>query len=196
MCAFERSEKGMEFSMEISFIYIVSQICTIIMYILLGITYQVKSRKTILLLSILSNLFQGIAYVLLKANSGFLMCILAIIRDSSTIIISEKIVEDKNKQRANLCVLILCFIGIIVSAIFTYEGLLSMLSIIATAIYTFSIWQQNKKVYAILGTPIGICWIVYNLFVKSIFGVILETIILICSIVGFIRKIKIEEQIQ
>ncbi|MBR3696853.1 MAG: YgjV family protein [Clostridia bacterium] len=178
--------------MKISFVYIISQIFTIIMYILLGITYQVKSRKKILILSILSNTFQGIAYILLKANSGFLMCILAIVRDVTTIIINIKIKDNKIKKRANLCTIILCYIAIIISAIFTYEGLFSMFSIIATMLYTYSIWQQNKKVYAILGTPIGICWIIYNIYVKSIFGVILEASILLSSIIGFIRKNKSE----
>lgn len=70
-----------------------------------------------------------------------------------------------------------------------------MLSILATVIYTYSIWQKNEKIYKALGTPVGICWIAYNIFVKSLFGVILESIILICSIVGYVRIRKNAELI-
>ena len=176
--------------MEIDQIYVMSQVFTILMYALLGITYQVKSRRKILILSIFSNASQGIAYLLLNAKSGFVMCVLAILRETAMMFILDKIKDEKKSKRAYLCVIIVFYIAMIISAIFTYEGILSMLSILATAIYTYSIWQKNEKVYKALGTPIGICWIVYNIFVKSIFGVILESIILICSIVGYVRSRK------
>ncbi len=176
--------------MEIDQTYIMSQVFTILMYALLGITYQVKSRRKILILSIFSNAFQGIAYLLLNAKSGFIMCILAILRDIFMMVISDKIKDEKTSKRAYLSVIIIFYFAMIISAIFTYEGMLSMLSILATAIYTYSIWQKNEKVYKALGTPVGICWIAYNIFVKSIFGVVFESIILICSIVGYVRSRK------
>ena len=176
--------------MEIDQTYIMSQVFTILMYALLGITYQVKSRRKILILSIFSNAFQGIAYLLLNAKSGFVMCVLAIIRETAMMFISDKIKDEKTSRNAYLGVIIVFYIGMIISAIFTYEGVFSMLSILATAIYTYSIWQKNEKIYKALGTPVGICWIAYNIFVKSIFGVICESIILICSVVGYVRSRK------
>ena len=176
--------------MEIDQIYVMSQVFTVLMYALLGITYQVKSRRKILILSIFSNASQGIAYLLLNAKSGFVMCVLAILRETAMMFILDKIKDEKKSKRAYLCVIIVFYIAMIISAIFTYEGMLSMLSILATAIYTYSIWQKNEKIYKALGTPIGICWIAYNIFVKSIFGVIFESIILICSIVGYVRSKK------
>ena len=181
--------------MELSQNYIISQVCTIIMYALLGITYQVKARKKLLILSIFSNAFQGIAYLLLNAKSGFVMCVLAILRETAMMFISDKINNEKTSKNAYLGVIIVFYIGVVISAIFTYEGIFSMLSILATVIYTYSIWQKNEKIYKALGTPVGICWIAYNIFVKSVFGVILESIILICSIVGYVRSRKNAELI-
>lgn len=176
--------------MELNQTYIISQICTIIMYVLLGVTYQVKSRRKLLILSIFSNAFQGIAYLLLNAKSGFVMCLLAILRKTAMMFISDKIKDEKTSKNAYLGVIIIFYTVMTISAILTYEGVYSMLSIIATAIYTFSIWQKNENVYKLLGTPVGVCWIAYNIFVKSVFGVILESIILICSIVGYVRSRK------
>ena len=118
------------------------------------------------------------------------MCLLAILRETAMMFISDKIKDEKTSKNAYLGVIIIFYTVMTISAIFTYEGVYSMLSIIATAIYTFSIWQKNENVYKLLGTPVGVCWIAYNIFVKSVFGVILESIILICSIVGYVRSRK------
>lgn len=86
--------------MELSQSYIISQVCTIIMYALLGVTYQVKARKKLLILSIFSNAFQGIAYLLLNAKSGFVMCVLAILRETAMMFISDKIKNEKTSRNA------------------------------------------------------------------------------------------------
>ena len=90
--------------------------------------------------------------------------------------------------------LIFLYILCIISAVYTYEGFLSLLSVFATMIYTFSIWQKNTTVYKICGIPIGILWIAYNLYVKSLFGIILESIILVCSILGYILATRNKEE--
>ena len=79
---------------------------------------------------------------------------------------------------------------IIISTVFTYDGLLSLLSVIATMTYTYSVWQKKTNVYKFLGIPVGILWILYNIYVKSIFGVILESILLIASITGYLVEVK------
>ena len=61
--------------------YILSQVFTIIMYILLALTYYAKDRKKVLILSFLSIIANGIAYVFLSAWSGLAMCIVALIRN-------------------------------------------------------------------------------------------------------------------
>ncbi len=60
----------MEWTLE----FIVSQIVTILMYMLLAITYYVKNRKTVLVISFLSLLANAIAYILLHAYTGLAMC--------------------------------------------------------------------------------------------------------------------------
>ena len=52
-------------------------------------------------------------------------------------------------------------------------------------IYTYSVWQKKTIVYKLCGIPVGILWVLYNLYVKSLFGVILEAILLISSVIGY-----------
>lgn len=73
---------------------------------------------------------------------------------------------------------------------FTYDGFLSLLSVFATMLYTYSIWQKKTSIYKILGLPIGILWIAYNIYIMSIFGIILETILTISAIYGYFKEKK------
>lgn len=166
--------------------YVLSQVFTIINYMLLASTYYVKARKRILIISFMSLLANAIAYILLNAWTGVAMCLVALIRN-----IIFLIDEHKNKQankitKKDIIILIILYIISIISAIFTFEGYLSLLSVFATMLYTYSVWQKNPKTYKLLGIPVGILWILYNLYVKSIFGIILESVLLVCSTSGYI----------
>lgn len=115
---------------------------------------------------------------LLKGYTGSAMGAIMIFRDFTLL------KEEKNKakgkeisKRSDLTIL-------------TYNGLLSLLSVIATLITTFSLWQKSVKNYKLYGIIAGILWLLYNIFIFSIMGIILESIIFICSIIGFIKDNK------
>lgn len=176
--------------MEITVTYIMSQIFTIIMYGLLAITYYLKDRKTILIVSFLSVAANGIAYIFLHAYSGLAMCIIALMRNIVFIIDEKKNGKSDKMNKKDIAILILVYIACIVSAVFTYEGFLSLLSVFATMTYTFSVCQKDTKIYKVLGIPVGVLWVGYHIYIKSVFGVILEGILLICSITGYMLEIK------
>ena len=67
--------------MDWSITYILSQVFTITMYVLLALTYYAKDRKKVLILNFLGLISIGIAYVFLSAWSGLAMCIVALIRN-------------------------------------------------------------------------------------------------------------------
>ena len=160
--------------MELTVRYIVSQIFTIIMYALMSLTYYLKDRKTILIVSFLSVIANGIAYLLLHAWSGMVMCIIAVIRNIVFIIDENKNGKKDKMGKTDIIVLITFYITCVISAIFTYEGILSLVSIFATMVYTYSVCQKDTKVYKLLGIPVGVLWVIYNAYVESIFGIILE----------------------
>ena len=81
----------------------------------------------------------------------------------------------------------------VISAVFTYEGFLSLFSVFATMLYTVSVWQKNIKAYNIMGIFVSVLWIIYYAFIFSIFGIILESVLLISEIVGTIKYIKDEK---
>ena len=170
--------------------YLLSQVFIIINYILLIFTYQCKSRKNILILNFGGLIATGISYIFLSAYSGLAMVFVAIIRNIIFIIDEKKNGKKENNGVKDYIILAILYIISIVSAIFTYNGILSMMSVIATMLYTYSVWQKNIKVYKILGIPVGIIWIIYNIYIFSIFGIILETVLAISAIIGYIKENK------
>lgn len=176
--------------MEWSITYILSQVFTIITYALLALTYYAKYRKKVLILSFLSLIANGIAYIFLNAWSGFAMCIVALIRNIIFLLDEKKNGKREEINKTDIIILAVLYTISIIFAIFTYDGSLSLLSVFATCLYTFSVWQKKTNTYKLLGIPIGILWILYNIYIKSIFGIILETILLICSITGYLLDIK------
>ena len=139
--------------MEITVTYVFSQIFTILMYILLAISYYAKNRKSVLILGFLSVIANGIAYILLKAYTGLAMCIVALIRNMIFLFDERKNINKDIITKKDIIILIILYLISIISAIFTYDGALSLLSVFATMIYTFSVWQKDTKRYKLLGIP-------------------------------------------
>ena len=101
---------------------------------------------------------------------------------------SKKRKRQERLWRNILLVVVLLGIGVI--AVFTYDGPLSLLSVVATMLYEVSIWQKSTKMYKFLGIPVALCWMLYNGFILSIFGVICELGMLVASIIGYVREVK------
>lgn len=158
-------------------------------------TYQSKSRKNILIYNFGALIATGISYIFLSAYSGLAMVVVAIIRNVIFIIDEKKNGKKEKNTTKDYIILAILYIISVISAIFTCNGILSMMSVIATMLYTYSVWQKNTKVYKALGIPIGIMWIIYNIYIFSIFGIILEVILAISSIIGYIRENKIRKEV-
>lgn len=180
--------------MEITAAYIASQIVTIFVYIFLSLTYCVKSRKLVLGFSFTSNFLNAIAFILLGAYTSSAMCAISILRDI-IFIIDEKINGKSNKITKKDVVILALIYGICGIAIAcTFKGPLTLLYATGSMLYTFSIWQKNNKLYRFMGIPVTLIVIIDSIVIKSIFGVILQCVVLITSTIGFFsHKEKKEE---
>ena len=176
--------------MELTTAYVLSQIFTIITYVLLAMTYYAKNRKAVLTISFASLITNGLEYVFLSAYSGLAMCIVALIRNIIFLVYEKKNGKRDTNTKKDVVILVILYIISIASAVFTYDGFLSLLSVFATMLYTYSVWQKKTNIYKLLGMPIGVLWILYNIYVQSLFGVILEAILLVCSMTGYILEMR------
>ena len=71
-----------------------------------------------------------------------------------------------------------------------YFDFCSIFNIAATLIYTYALWQKNTKTYKLLGIIVNALMIVYDVYIKSILGVILISIAFVSSIIGYYKDSK------
>ena len=162
--------------------FIFSQVFVCLCYLFLGLTYVIKKRTLILLFSLAALLFNGLHYSLLGAWAGVGVVCIAVIRNV-LFLIQQKIKALNKYVIDDWIILIFLLVISAFTAVWTYDGLLSLFSIFASVIYTVSVWQKNIKVYKVLGIIAGAINIVYFAFIGSIFGIILESIVCLVTIV-------------
>ena len=176
--------------MELTPTYIASQVLTIAMYVTLAITYYLKDRRVILLVSFLGSVFLGSAFFLLGGYTGLAMSAIAIIRNIIFLVDEKKNGKSEKIDKKDIVILVIIYLVTIGVTIPSYNGFLSLLSVFATSLYTFSVWQKKTITYKILGIPTGLLWIAYNIYIKSLFGIILETILLVFAVIGLVLEYK------
>ena len=168
--------------------YILSQVFVVFSYILLGSTYLIKSRSTILYINLCSLICNGVSYFFLGAWSGLGVVCIAILRNA-LFMIQQRIKALDKYFIDDIIILVFLMIISIVVGIITFDTVWSLFSIFASVTYTVSVWQRNIKVYKILGVLASVFGVVYFIFIGSLFGVILESCMLVISAVGAITYI-------
>ena len=142
--------------------------------VILIISFQNNNKKTLLKYQIFSSLFFSIQYLCLNAITGCLMNLMTMIRN---------IIYKMLKKTPLLFVSLIIIIMIILS-VFSYNGLISLLPTIAVILYSVALWQKNLKITRI--TEIISCslFIIYNINVLAIIGLISTIIELLFAIIA------------
>lgn len=142
--------------------------------VILIISFQSNNKKTLLKYQIFSSLFFAIQYLCLNAITGCLMNLMTMIRN---------IIYKMFKKTPLLFVSLIIIIMIILS-VFSYNGLISLLPTIAVILYSVALWQKNLKITRI--TEIISCslFIIYNINVLAIIGLISTIIELLFAIIA------------
>ncbi len=161
--------------MSLSITYVCSQILVIIYYLIYSSTFNLKDKSKILKIGILATIMSALSYLLLGAYTGVAMCVISIIRN---------IWFNKSKSKNSL---IIVFIIMLIASIISYQDVFSLLSIVATMIYTYALWQKSTKKYKLFGIAVNLLMIGYDISIMSIMGVIFMIIAFISSIIGYIK---------
>lgn len=173
-------------------VYALSQVLAVAEYGLLGLSYLAKNRKLVVLLDIASMSMGILAFLLLGADLGMAMSVVILVANFYYLWDEHKNGERRQKRYfvRDYVVLAVVLVLIGVLAILTYDGPLSLLSVVATALYEISIWQKSTKVYKLLGIPVAGCWMVYNWAVGLISGAICEVGMLAAAIYGYAKEVS------
>lgn len=166
--------------------FILSQIIGLLAIICWVMSIQQKNKEKILMNQMFANTLYTIQYVLLGAYSASAMNITSAIR--SLVFYNDEKKHKQSKLTGSILIAAIIIIGII-----TYSSPISIIPILITIAYTYSVWQSNLKITRIIFIIAAIIWIYYNLKVGayiSIIGNSLEIISGIISIKRFHKKHK------
>ncbi len=138
-----------------------------------------RTVNKILIMQTLAFFFKAMHYYLLGGTSGFITSMISLIRN----LIFTKI-------KSSVLWTIIFVIIFIVSGLFTYQGFYTLLPVIATIIYTIIINYHNPK-YLRWGMLLtSITWLIYNIYVVSYAGIIVQIVILTTNILAIIKLDK------
>ena len=168
---------------------VLAQIFGIIGLIFLVISIQNNKKKIVLLFQIVSNMFYGLQYIVLNSLSAGMMSFISLIRCIIYYL------YNRNNKIIPKNILILFIIIIISTLLFTYNGLFSIIPILATILYTYGTWTDNLKLFRYIAIIAAILWIVFNFYVGAyvaFIGSIFELLSGLLAIYRFdIRKVDI-----
>lgn len=170
--------------------FIIAQIIGIIAFVLSLIAYHREKKEKILGNMILSNLLNLIHYLLLGAYSGCITKIIAICRDYFIIL------KSKNKLFSSNIFLIIFILIYIVTGILNYNSIWSVLPLLAAIIYIVPVWNGDELTIKKTAFVCYFLWLIYNIFVFSIAGIVSNVISIISTFVAIKNnKIKCDKNV-
>lgn len=159
---------------------IIGQIIGIIATVITVCSYQVNTKRMLLITQTSATLCICISYLFLGASSGFVLNIVCIVRNITFYVL-------KNGTTANYVAAGVLAAAMGVTGAFSWQGPVSLLIIIALMINTvcLSFGKPQLLRVSVLFTCSMI--LIYNIFVFSVGGIMNEGLAIVSSIVGIVR---------
>lgn len=158
------------------FYFIVAQIFGALALAILIISLQKNSKTKLLLYQSISSLLYALQYLFLNAYTGCFMNLICMIRNM--------IFNQYPKKRPPIYWLIITIVLMIFFSSLSYTGVISFLPMIAVILYSIALWHGNLTV--IRTTEIISCslYILYNIKILAITGLIATIIELVGAILA------------
>ncbi|MBQ9915213.1 MAG: YgjV family protein [Clostridia bacterium] len=146
-----------------------------------ALIYQQNNRQKLLRTKLLSDILWAIHYASIFAWNGALTCCISTMRE---IVFMNK--EKKwAKSKLWLVFFILCAI---ISAILTWNGIISIFPTIASVVSVFMFWIGDPRLTRLCQLPISSGFLLYNVYCMSYMGIVNECFSLLSIIMVLIIK--------
>lgn len=144
------------------------------------ISFQFKKHGHILLCRTASELIFSLQYILLGAWTAAAMDFISVIRN----LLYSHLVK---KNRSTTPVIVVFGIFVVAIGVTTFDGVISLLPIISKLLTTVSYGMKNERLLRFITLPSCIFWIIYNLFVGSIAGVLADSLSLVSLLIAMYK---------
>lgn len=132
-------------------------------------------------MQVIANGIYGIEYLLLGAFSAASMNFLSFLR--LLVYYFYALLNIKMPK----WILFVFITLVLLFGIITYDGLISLLPIIITVLYTYAFWQNNLNVARIIYIVAAIIWIYYNYEVGAYVGIIGNALEITTGLISLIK---------
>ena len=163
---------------------IIGEIIGVLGIIVNFLIYQQNDRKKLLKVKLLSDITWCLHYGFISAFSGMAVTTVGAIRETTFLLTDEN--ENKRRKRFLIAFTALAC----VTSILTMKDWFGLLPAVASIIAVFSYWQQKPKLTKILGVPISLVMLFYDIMRFSIMGMANEILTLISVTVSLILTTK------
>ncbi len=160
-------------------IQIIAQILGIVGTVAAFISFQLKENKRFFILQAISGSLFALNFLLLGAYTGCLLNFINILRGA---------VMAGGKKMHKLPWLIAILALYTAATVLTYTNIFSLIAFIAQLAGTFAMWSKNGKTIRFLQLfCVSPLWLIHNIFVFSIGGIICEVFNIGSIIVSLFR---------
>lgn len=166
---------------------IVAQLFGLFALITWNVSVQLKDKKRVMAYQTIANFSYGLQYIFLGAITAGLMNFISVVR-CFLLFEQEKKKEKPSKKMFYIFSLIIIIIGFL-----TYKDITSLIPVLISLLYTYSVFQSDMKVFRIIFFIGGICWLSYNILVGayvSVFGNVIEILSGLTAIIRYDIKKK------
>ena len=156
---------------------IIANIVGILAVVLFVLSYQLKSRKNIIICNASSRILYVAQYLLLGAFAGAVLDVVAFL---VSLVCQRRDKEGFVKNHIKIT-FILTNLFIVGAGLITYDNIFSLLPIFGVIFETMALWltkEKNIRIVSLLGAPF---WLVYNI-VNLAYGSAIGNVITLVSI--------------
>ena len=157
--------------------FIIANIIGMFAFVISLYAFQQNERKKIFQLQVVSNLIYLIHYAILGAYSGGITDLIQSYKDKYKVLNSKVL----------FAIFIIIYLAFIV---LNHKNLVAMLPFVSALIYTLFIWYGSVKQIKFTGVFTDSIWLVYNICVLSVPGVLAKIVSIGNLIISLIRDRK------
>lgn len=161
--------------------YWVSQIISLIAYILFGFGLRKQKKLDLLIYSSFFHLFMLVHYLLLSGYLGMISSVIALIRNM-VFIYNER----KQKENSKVILSVFTIVTIILTAIF-YTKPIDILPCTLTVLGLYLYCCTSMNIIRLGNIAISICYILYGISINSWFSICCEIYLIINTFIGYMK---------
>lgn len=157
------------------------QIISILAMAVTIVSFQMKTKKQILLFQTAGSTLFLISFILLESWAAACLNVVFIIRN----IVFYFSVDKKWAQHQAWLYILLA--AVIAAGVLGYRSWLDLIPIVGSVFGTLAAYAKHENLFRLFKLGDSPCWLIYNATVPSVGGVICEVFNIISIIIGLIR---------